>query len=101
MSLPAVLRAFDLDDGYSNLRECELDGAAHLRLGMPPEATHADAEADLFVFSPYGDQEGDRHLLPSRRDVEGVGARLGCTRRRRRLRPVQLGPIGDPRAASW
>jgi subtilisin family serine protease len=47
-------QAFDPDDGYSNLHEFELVGAAHLRLRMPPEATHPDADIDLFVYNPSG-----------------------------------------------
>jgi hypothetical protein len=45
---------FDPDDGFSNVHEFELSGAAHLRLRMPPEATHPDADIDLFVFNPSG-----------------------------------------------
>jgi subtilisin family serine protease len=47
-------QVFDPDDGYSNLHEFELEGAAHLRLRMPPEATHPDADIDLFVYDPSG-----------------------------------------------
>jgi subtilisin family serine protease len=47
-------QSFDPDDGYSNLHEFELSGAAHLRLRMPPEATHPEADIDLFVFNPSG-----------------------------------------------
>jgi hypothetical protein len=46
---------FDPIDGFSNLHQFTLSGAAHLRIAMPPDATEPDADLDIFVFDPNGD----------------------------------------------
>jgi hypothetical protein len=45
---------FDPNDGYSNLHQFNLSGVAYFRIAMPPEATEADADLDIFVFNPSG-----------------------------------------------
>lgn len=45
---------FDPGDGYSNLHQFALSGAAFFRIAMPPEATEANADLDIFVFNPDG-----------------------------------------------
>jgi hypothetical protein len=47
-------QTFDPDDGYSNLHQFDLSGAAWFRIAIPPEATEADADLDIFVFDPAG-----------------------------------------------
>ena len=47
---------FDPDDGYSDLHQFTLSGAAHFRIAMPPEATETGADLDIFVFDPDGNQ---------------------------------------------
>jgi len=46
---------FDPTDGYSNLHQFTLTGAALFRIAMPPEATEEDADLDIFVYDPDGD----------------------------------------------
>jgi subtilisin family serine protease len=43
---------FDPADGYSNLHEFDLSGVAFFRIKIPPEATEADADLDVFVYNP-------------------------------------------------
>ena len=45
---------FDPNDGFSNLHQFSLTGAAYFRVAMPPEATEADADLDIFVYDPTG-----------------------------------------------
>lgn len=45
---------FDPNDGFSNLHQFNLSGAAYFRIAMPPEATEANADLDIFVFNPGG-----------------------------------------------
>jgi subtilisin family serine protease len=47
---------FDPNDGFSNLHQFNLSGAAFLRIAIPPEATEADADLDVFVFDPNGNR---------------------------------------------
>ena len=47
---------FDPADGYSNLHQFNLSGAALFRVAMPPESTAAGVDIDIFVFDPNGDQ---------------------------------------------
>jgi hypothetical protein len=49
-------QTFSPGDGYSNLHQFDLYGAAHFRIAMPPEATEADADLDIFVYDPKGVQ---------------------------------------------
>lgn len=49
-------QTFDPFDGYSNLHQFVLSGAAFLRIAIPPEATEVDADLDIFVYDPYGSQ---------------------------------------------
>ncbi|RPJ28788.1 MAG: hypothetical protein EHM33_03330 [Chloroflexi bacterium] len=46
---------FDPDDGFSNAHTFNLSGVAHFRLAIPPEATEAEADLDVYVFDPNGD----------------------------------------------
>ncbi len=45
---------FDPNDGFSNRHDFSLSGAAFFRVAMPPEATEADADLDIFVYNPNG-----------------------------------------------
>ncbi len=47
---------FDPNDGYSNLHEFNLSGAAFFRVRIPPWATEPDADLDVFVYNPLGVQ---------------------------------------------
>jgi subtilisin family serine protease len=47
-------QTFDPNDGYSNLHTFDLSGAAFFRIAMPPDATEADADLDIFVYNPNG-----------------------------------------------
>ncbi len=51
-------QSFDPNDGFSNVHQFNLSGAAHLRIAIPPEATEADADLDLFLFDPNGNLRG-------------------------------------------
>jgi len=45
----------DVATGGANLHQFTLSGAAFFRIAMPPEATEADADLDIFVFGPGGE----------------------------------------------
>ncbi len=47
---------FDPNDGYSNLHQFTLSGAAFFRIAMPPEsvANPAAIDLDIFVYNPSG-----------------------------------------------
>jgi len=48
-------QTFSLSDvaaGVANLHQFTLSGVTHFRIAMPPEATEADADLDIFVFDP-------------------------------------------------
>jgi subtilisin family serine protease len=47
---------FDPNDGFSNEHQFTLSGATFFRIAMPPEATEADADLDIFVYNPNGVQ---------------------------------------------
>jgi subtilisin family serine protease len=44
----------DVATGGVNLHQFTLSGAAFFRIAMPPEATEADADLDIFVYGPGG-----------------------------------------------
>jgi subtilisin family serine protease len=46
---------FDPNDGFSNAHTFDLSGVAHFRIAIPPEATEADADLDVYVFDPSGE----------------------------------------------
>ncbi|MEX2204428.1 MAG: S8 family serine peptidase [Actinomycetota bacterium] len=46
---------FDPGDGFSNAHTFALSGVAHFRIAIPPEATEADADLDVYVFDPAGE----------------------------------------------
>jgi hypothetical protein len=51
-------QSFDPSDvraGGANAHEFDLSGVAHFRIAIPPEATEADADLDVYVFDPNGD----------------------------------------------
>jgi subtilisin family serine protease len=48
-------QTFDPTDGYSNLHEFDLSGVAFFRIKIPPDATEADADLDVFVVGPNGE----------------------------------------------
>ena len=47
---------FDPNDGYSDVHTFNLSGAAFFRVKIPPEAVEADADLDVFVYNPSGQQ---------------------------------------------
>lgn len=49
-------QTFDPTDGFSNLHQFTLSGAAFFRIAMPPEATEPNADLDIFVYNPDGVQ---------------------------------------------
>ena len=49
-------QTFNPNDGYSNLHQFNLSGAAFFRIALPPEATEPDADLDIFVYNPNGVQ---------------------------------------------
>jgi hypothetical protein len=48
-------QTFVSDDGFSNPHTFSLSNALHFRIAMPPEATEAGADIDIFVEDPNGD----------------------------------------------
>lgn len=46
----------DVDSGGANLHEFTLSGAAFFRVAIPPSATEAEADLDVFVYDPSGNQ---------------------------------------------
>lgn len=52
-------QTFDPGDGFSNAHTISVPaGSAFLRIAMPPEATEANADLDLFLFDPSGSPAG-------------------------------------------
>ncbi len=49
-------QTFDPGDGFSNAHEFDLTGTAVFRLALPPDSTEAEADLDVYVFDPNGDQ---------------------------------------------
>lgn len=47
-------QVFDPADGYSNLHQVTTSGASSLLIKMPPDATEAQADIDIFVFDSNG-----------------------------------------------
>ncbi len=47
-------QSFDKADGFSNLHQFNVSGAALLRVAIPPEATEANADLDIFLHDPSG-----------------------------------------------
>jgi subtilisin family serine protease len=47
-------QTFDRMDGYSNLHQFNLSGAAFFRIAMPPDATEPDADLDIYLYDPDG-----------------------------------------------
>ena len=47
-------QSFDPSDGFSNVHTFDTGGDAYLRISIPPEATEADADLDIFLFDPSG-----------------------------------------------
>ncbi len=47
-------QAFNPGDGFSNAHTFALSGAALFRVAIPPEATEANADLDVYVFDPDG-----------------------------------------------
>jgi subtilisin family serine protease len=46
----------DVTAGGANVHEFNLSGAAFFRVAIPPSATEADADLDVFVYDPDGNQ---------------------------------------------
>lgn len=52
-------QSFNPGDGFSNAHAINVPaGSAFLRIAMPPDATEADADLDLFLFDPSGNLAG-------------------------------------------
>ncbi|MCP3992470.1 MAG: S8 family peptidase [Actinomycetia bacterium] len=49
-------QTFDPNDGYSNVHDFDLTGVSHFRLALPPGSTEDEADLDVFVFDPAGNQ---------------------------------------------
>jgi hypothetical protein len=47
---------FSRTDGFSDDHAFNLSGAAVFRIAMPPEATEAEADIDIYVFNPAGQE---------------------------------------------
>jgi hypothetical protein len=47
-------QVFDPTDGFSNAHRIELAGASLLRIVLPPEATEAEADLDIYLQDPDG-----------------------------------------------
>lgn len=45
----------DVETGGANLHEFNLNGAAVLRVALPPESTEQGADLDIFVYDPNGE----------------------------------------------
>jgi subtilisin family serine protease len=48
-------QTFDPNDGYSDAHTFALSGALFFRVKIPPEATEANADLDVYVYDPLGD----------------------------------------------
>lgn len=46
----------DIATGGADLHQFTLSGAAHFRIAMPPEATEANADLDIYVVGPNGEE---------------------------------------------
>jgi subtilisin family serine protease len=49
-------QTFDPADGFSNAHTFDLSDAAHFRVAIPPEATEPEADLDVYVYDPDGNQ---------------------------------------------
>ena len=49
-------QAFDPNDGFSDVHNFALSGAQVLRVAIPPEATAAGVDLDVYVYNPSGEQ---------------------------------------------
>ena len=49
-------QSFDPLDGFSNAHVFAVSGAAYLRFSIPPDATETDADLDLYLYDPAGNQ---------------------------------------------
>jgi len=49
-------QTFNRNDGFSNLHQFNLSGAALFRVAMPPESTGPGVDLDIFVYNPNGVQ---------------------------------------------
>ncbi len=47
-------QVFNPNDGYSNLHTIAVNNAALLRIAIPPDATEAGADLDVYVYNPSG-----------------------------------------------
>jgi subtilisin family serine protease len=67
----------DVAAGGANLHEFTLSGAAHFRIAMPPEATEANADLDIYVVGPNGEEPsstagGTDELIDIRDPADGT-----------------------------
>jgi subtilisin family serine protease len=68
----------DVATGGANLHQFNLSGVAHFRIAMPPEATEANADLDIFVYNPSNTlvatstAGGTNELIDIRLPVDGT-----------------------------
>jgi hypothetical protein len=60
----------DVGAGGANLHEFTLLGAAFFRVAIPPEATEANADLDVYVYNPDGDQVASSTLGGTDEEVD-------------------------------
>lgn len=71
-------QSFDPNDGFSNLHQFTLSGAALFRVAIPPEATEANVDLDIYVFDPGGNfvalsnQGGTNELIDIVTPADGI-----------------------------
>jgi subtilisin family serine protease len=70
-------QTFDPGDGYSDMHQFPLSGAAFFRIALPPEATEVQADLDVFVFGPNGEEYsstsgGTNELIDIKLPADGV-----------------------------
>jgi hypothetical protein len=69
---------FDPGDTFSNAHDFVLSGTDYFRIALPPEATEAGADLDLYLFDPNGDlvaisaNEGTDELLEILQPIDGT-----------------------------
>jgi hypothetical protein len=67
----------DVAAGGADLHEFALAGASHFRMAMPPEATEANADLDVYVVGPNGEEfsstaGGTDELIDIRNPADGT-----------------------------
>ncbi len=69
---------FDPGDGFSNRHDFTLSGSAFFRIALPPDATEANADLDIFVYDPDGNfaasstKGGTDELIDIKSPMDGI-----------------------------